>query len=101
MASILERYWYFIAEKPAPAPHLAPPEGCAALRIVLVAVPHVSRSCKHFPEALRLHPSSSWVEGEHLFAVLGLHLALGKEITHDFDLDPRLELFELLVLALL
>ena len=29
-----KRDWYFIAEKPAPAPHLAHPEGCAALRIV-------------------------------------------------------------------
>ena len=27
------RDWYFIAEQPAPAPHLAHPEGCAALRI--------------------------------------------------------------------
>ena len=27
--------WYFIAEQPAAAPHLARPEGCAALRIVL------------------------------------------------------------------
>jgi len=27
---------YFIAEQPAPAPHLAHPEGCAALSIVLV-----------------------------------------------------------------
>ena len=33
-----ERDWYFIAEQPAPAPHLAHPEGCAALRIVLVTV---------------------------------------------------------------
>ena len=33
-----KRYWYFIAE-PAPAPHLAYPGGCAALRIVLVTVP--------------------------------------------------------------
>ena len=30
------RDWYFIAEQPAPAPHLSPPGGCAALRIVLV-----------------------------------------------------------------
>ena len=30
---------YFIAEQPAPAPQLAHPEGCAALRIVLVTVP--------------------------------------------------------------
>ena len=29
-----QRDWYFIAEQPAPAPHLAHPEGCAALRIV-------------------------------------------------------------------
>jgi len=28
-----EREWYFIAEQPAPAPHLAHPGGCAALRI--------------------------------------------------------------------
>ena len=40
-----ERDWYFIATQPAPEPHLAIPEGCAALRIVLVFVPHVS---EHF-----------------------------------------------------
>ena len=34
--------WYFIAKQPAPAPHLAHPEGYAALRIVLVTVPRVS-----------------------------------------------------------
>jgi len=28
-----ERYWYVIAEQVAPAPHLAHPEGCAALSI--------------------------------------------------------------------
>ena len=44
------RDWYVIAEKPAPAPHFAHPEECAALRIVLVAVPRVSRSCEHFPD---------------------------------------------------
>ena len=38
------RDWYFIAEQPAPAQHLAHPEGYAALRIVLVTVPRVSRS---------------------------------------------------------
>jgi len=37
--------WYFSAEQPAPAPRLAHPEGCDALRIVLVTVPRVSRSC--------------------------------------------------------
>ena len=37
--------WYLIAEQPAPAPHLAYPEGCAALRIVLLTVPRTSRSC--------------------------------------------------------
>ena len=42
-----KRDWCFIAEQPAPAPHLAHPEGCAALRIVLVTVPRVSRSCEH------------------------------------------------------
>ena len=34
----LQRDWYSVAEQPAPAPHLSRPEGCAALRIVLV--PH-------------------------------------------------------------
>ena len=33
------RDWYFIAGQPAPAPHLAHPEGYAALHIVLVTVP--------------------------------------------------------------
>ena len=43
-------YWYLIAEQPAPAPHLAHPERCAALGIVLVTGPRVSRSCEHFPD---------------------------------------------------
>ena len=47
--------WYFIAEQPPPAPHLAHPEGCATLRIVLVPVPRVSRSCKHFLDGFDLH----------------------------------------------
>ena len=37
-----------IVEQPAPAPHLAHPEGRAALRIVLITVPRVSRSCARF-----------------------------------------------------
>ena len=50
-----QRDWYLIAERPTPAPHLACPEGCAALGIVLVAVPRVSRSCEHFPDGFELH----------------------------------------------
>ena len=46
---------YFIAEQPAPAPHLAYPEGCAGLRNVLITVPRVSRSCEHFPDGFDLH----------------------------------------------
>ena len=38
----LERDWYLVAEQPAPAPHLAHPKDCAALRVVLVNVPGVS-----------------------------------------------------------
>jgi len=39
-----ERDWYFIAKRSAPAPHLAHPEGYAALRIVLVtALASISR----------------------------------------------------------
>ena len=48
------RDWCFIAEQPVPAPHLAHPEGCAALRIVLVTVPRVSRSCEHSPDGFDL-----------------------------------------------
>jgi hypothetical protein len=39
----------FISEQPAPAPHLAHLEGCAALRIVLVTVPRASLSREHLP----------------------------------------------------
>ena len=39
-----------IAEQPAPAPHLAHPEEYAALRIVPVNVPRVSRYCEHFSD---------------------------------------------------
>jgi len=49
------RDWYFIAEQPVPALHLAHLEGCAALRIVLVTVPRVCRSCDHFPDGFDLH----------------------------------------------
>ena len=51
----VQRDWYFIAEQPAPETHVAHPEGCAALRIVLVTVPRVSRSCEHFPDGFDLH----------------------------------------------
>ena len=34
-----QRNWYGVTEQPAPAPHLAHPEECAALRIALVTVP--------------------------------------------------------------
>ena len=51
----VQRDWHFIAEQSAPAPHLAHPEGCAALRIVLVAWPRVSRSSEHLNE---LHVTS-------------------------------------------
>ena len=44
-----------IAQQPAPAPHLAHPEGYAALRIVLITLPCVSRSCEHVPDGFDLH----------------------------------------------
>ena len=44
-----------IAEQPAPAPRLAHPDGCAALRMVLVTASRVSRSCEHFPDGFDLH----------------------------------------------
>jgi hypothetical protein len=47
---VSQRDRYCIAEQPAPAPHLVHLEGCAALRIVLVTVPRVSRSCEHFSD---------------------------------------------------
>ena len=50
-----KRDWFLISEQPAPAPHLAHPERCAALRIFLVTVPRVSRSCEHFPGGFDLH----------------------------------------------
>ena len=50
-----ERDRYFIADQAATAPHLAHPGGCAALRIVLITVPCVSRSCEHFPDGFDVH----------------------------------------------
>ena len=68
--AVAGRYWYFIAEQPAPALHLAHPEECAALRIVLVTVPRASRSCEHFPDGFDLHLLR---RGESLFARLGVN----------------------------
>jgi len=50
------RDWRDTAEQPASALHLAHPEGCAALHIVLVTVPRVSRSCEKNPEVLGHRP---------------------------------------------
>ena len=46
---------FFIAKQPAPTPHLAHPEGCAALRSVLVTVARASRSCENFSHGFDLH----------------------------------------------
>ena len=53
-----ERYWCFIAAQPAPTPHLANPEGCAAPRIVLVTVPRVIYYVPYRGSACRRHYSS-------------------------------------------
>jgi hypothetical protein len=42
-------------EVDAQALHLAHPEGCAALRIVLGTVPRVSHSCEHCPDGFDFH----------------------------------------------
>jgi len=68
-----KRDGHFIAEQPAPAPHLAHPEGCAALRIVQVTVPRVSRSCEHFSDGfdfrlLQGNPTRSCVGRERTSA---------------------------------
>ena len=55
---VRQRDWYFSAEQPAPAPRLAHPEGCAALRFVLVTG-CVSRSGEHFPDRFVLFTTSS------------------------------------------
>ena len=49
-----EKDWYFVAEQPAPAPHLAHPEGCAALRSVLVTVPRGEEGDLALPLMLRV-----------------------------------------------
>ena len=45
---------FFFDAHAAPAPHLAHPEGCAALRVVLVTVPRVSRSCENLLDGFDL-----------------------------------------------
>ena len=51
-----ERDWYFIAKQPAPAPHLhIQRDGRATLRIVIVTLPCVGRSCEHFSDGFHLH----------------------------------------------
>ena len=53
-----------------PAPNLELPEGCAALRIVPVTVPRVSRSYEHFSDGFDLHllrtSSIPFYEGRNL-----------------------------------
>ena len=55
-----ERAWSLITEQAAPAPHLAYPEGRAALRTVLVTVPRVSRSCEKKNGWIRSPPPTMW-----------------------------------------
>ena len=68
-----ERDWYVIAQKPAPAPHLAHPEGCAALRIVPVTMPRASRSGEHFPDGFDLHLLHSKRDGIHTHTSMTTH----------------------------
>ena len=79
------RDWSVVAEQPAPAPHLAHPEGCAALhlRIVLVTVHRVSRSCEHFPDGFDLPLLQG---GEGLTA--SRHVRIDREGVRDTD-DPE------------
>ena len=49
-----KRLVFFLAEQPAPAPHLAHPEGCSALHIVLITVPRLRRSGEQFPDGFDL-----------------------------------------------
>ena len=51
LAEVIQRDWYFMVKKTAPAP----PGGYASLRNVLVSVPCVSRSCEQFPDEFDLH----------------------------------------------
>ena len=51
----LKRDWCFVAEQPAPAPHLAHPEEWCDLGIVVVTLPRVSRSCEHLPDGFDLN----------------------------------------------
>ena len=69
-SKVIKRYWCFKAQQTAPAPHLAHPGGCAALRIVLVTVPCVSRWCEHFPNGFDLHPLRA-ERGRHFFSAWG------------------------------
>ena len=65
-----QRDWHCNAEQPAPAPHLAHPEGCAALRIVLVTVPCVRghtqvNSRTRLQTSTRLQKSTTSTEISH------------------------------------
>ena len=69
----LRRYWCFIAEQAAPAPHLAHPEGCVALHIVLITAPHISRSCEHFEGGHNLRTHGGWGRfNKPLFSLLSM-----------------------------
>jgi len=76
-----QRDWYVVAQKPAPELHLAHPQGRAALLIVLVTVPRVSRSCEHFGDAFDLH----LLNHEHKHRSLAIYP--GNFVTH----SPRID----------
>ena len=88
----VQRDWYFVAEQLMPAPHLAYPEGCAALRLVLFTVPRVSRSLRegaYMAAGLAsLHASCShMLRGRRHLSLLSLSLSL--------SLSPSLSLVKL------
>jgi len=64
------RDWCFIAEQPAPAPHFAHLEGCAALRIVRVTVVR-QIFVKSFPRCrvVRLRPGTSGIATLYLLVL--------------------------------
>ena len=74
---------FLFYEQPAPASHFAHPEGCAALRIVLVTVPRTSRSCEHFPDGFRTRALTRCVAATLTRALY----TCGRQILHMYHME--------------
>ena len=99
MFSLTQRDWYFIAEQPAPAPHLARPEGRAALTHICYLLCSVSAALASSLTHIFSRTSVFWCRNVETGQAKTQLIAHDKEV-YDIAFACGTEVFSLLSLLL-